>query len=548
MKKRIFAILLALVMLAAFIPASVSASVTATPSSHTVFVNGNAVALRAFNIEGRNFFMLRDVAYVLMDTTARFDVFWDSTRSAISLTRGVTYNPVGGGLSAGGTTAVNATASTAVVYVNDSRVNLRAYNINGHNYFMLVDLGASLGFNVDWDANAAAILITTPAGTTPQPPTQPPTQAPTPTPTPSATPRPSSPGTFNSITATEWVAGVRMGWNLGNQFDARGQRNSGASVSSMESLWTGGVTVSRQLIDGVSNAGFNAIRIPVSWHKALDADYNIREDWLRRVRHVVDYAVANDMYILLNTHHDDELFRLDDANMAESRRAVETIWRQIATEFRDYNERLAFQGFNEPRTRGSAREWNGGTRAERDNLNILHQVFVDTVRATGGNNAQRVLFVQTYGAHPGQEAVGGLVLPNDSAQNRIGVSIHFYTPYNFALTTGSNAVSTWSRSNSSDTGPITDNIDRIHNTFVRNGIPVVISEMGAMNRNNVEARSAWTEFYFASAAARGIPCFWWDNGSDGVSRQGHEATAIFNRRNGQISQPEIIDAMIRATQ
>jgi len=555
MKKRIFTVAMVLVMLSAFVPAfTVSANVTATPSAHTVLVNGNSVALRAFNIDGHNFFMLRDVAFVLMDTTSRFDVFWDSTRGAINLTTGVTYNPAGGGLSEGGSVAVIAVQSTAVVYVNDSLVNLRAYNINGHNYFMLRDLGTALGFEVDWDASAGAVLIRTDAdGTTPQPsptpaPAQTPISAPAPSPTPTSapavTPRPSTSDTFNVITAAEWVSGVRIGWNLGNQFDARTSR--GQSVRQMETAWVN-TPVSRQTINAVSNAGFNAIRIPVTWQKAVDDNFTIRTDWLARIREVVDYAVANDMYIMLNTHHDDEIFRLMNSDLAESQRAIEAIWRQIATEFRDYNERLVFQGLNEPRTRGSEAEWRGGTEEERNNLNILNQLFVDTVRATGGNNAERVLIVPTYSASPTQAAQSALVVPRDSVTNRIIVSIHFYEPYNFALNTGNGAVSNWSRTNPSDTNPITERIDRAHRIFVSQGIPVVISEMGAMNRGNDAAREAWTEFYLSHAHSRGIPCFWWDNGNHAAQGSG-ERFGIFDRSSAQLVAPEIVAAMLRATE
>ncbi|MCL2223404.1 MAG: glycoside hydrolase family 5 protein [Defluviitaleaceae bacterium] len=355
---------------------------------------------------------------------------------------------------------------------------------------------------------------------------------------------------FNVITAHEWVEAVRAGWNLGNQLDARTER--GESVRHMETAWTGEVPVTPQLIDYVYAAGFNGIRIPVTWQKAMDEEFNIREDWMARVREIVGYAVANDMFIMLNTHHDDEIFRLHDSEMEDSRRAVVSIWTQIATEFADYNERLIFQGFNEPRTRGSAAEWGGGTPEERANLNELNQLFVDTVRATGGNNAERVLVVPTYAASASAPAQEGLVVPTDTVPDRIIVSIHHYSPWLFALHTGENFTAEWSRDNNRDTDPIMNYISRAYNIFVSQGIPVVFSEAGAINRNNIDARIDWTEFYFSQSHERGIPVFWWDNAQSGEFGLGEggagETFGIFDRATVQATHPEIIEAIMRATE
>lgn len=558
MKKRMISVLMAVM----FIIASggtvsgvtpVDGSVWAMSSVHAVYVDGVQVDFQAFNIGGHNFFMLRDVAAALRDTPARFDVAWGGAHGAISLTTGVAYDTVGATARVFGE-ATTAFPGTDVVYVDGNRVNLRAYNIAGRNYFMLRDLGEALRFGVDWDNDTRSVLISTaqPVPTTPLILTLEPTPEPVPEPetVPLSEPTPAqADGEFNIITAEDWVSGVRIGWNLGNQFDAR--TNRGLGVNQMETAWVN-TPVSRQTIDAVYMAGFNAIRIPVTWQKAIDDAYNIREDWMARVRHVVDYAVANNMYIMLNTHHDDELFRLHNKYMPESRRAVERVWEQIAVEFRDYNERLIFQGFNEPRTRYSPAEWSGGTEEERRNLNELNQLFVDTVRATGGNNAERVLVVPTYAASALAVAQMGLLVPTDSVPNRIIVSIHSYAPWLFALTTGGDAVSRWDRNNSSDTAPITNYVNRAYNTFVRQNIPVVFSEMGATNRDNLASRVAWAEFYASHAHSRGIPVFWWDNSGTGVTQIGAggagEAFGLFNRRTGELVFPEIVEAMLRATE
>jgi endoglucanase len=356
---------------------------------------------------------------------------------------------------------------------------------------------------------------------------------------------------FNDITAVELVANIKIGWNLGNTFDAGGNTATGfswlgggiyanTSVDEMERAWVNHTTT-RENIDAIKNAGFNTIRIPVTWYKACDADFNIRADWMERITEVVNYAVANDLYIILNTHHDETIFKFDNASMNESLRAFRTIWEQIAENFKHYNEKLIFEGLNEPRTRGSQSEWSGGTHQERVNLNRYYQVFVDTVRATGSNNARRKLMITPYAASAEAAAMNGLTLPNDTAPNKLIVSVHFYSPYNFALNTN-RAFNSWSLTNSRDTSPIIDILTRIHSTFVRRGIPVIIGEFGAMSKDNESTRAVWAEFTVREARSRGLPCVWWDNGA--VTGTG-ELFGLLNRRDNTFYYPLIVDALMR---
>ena len=356
---------------------------------------------------------------------------------------------------------------------------------------------------------------------------------------------------FNDITAAALAANIRIGWSLGNTFDAFGNTATGfawlgggvfanTSVSQMETAWGNPVTTKAN-IDAIRRAGFNTIRIPVTWYKACDRNYNIRADWMARVTEVVNYAVENDMYVILNTHHDESIFRFNNAAMEESLRAFKRIWEQIAENFKHYNEKLIFEGLNEPRTKGSENEWTGGTTPERNNLNRYYPVFVETVRASGSNNARRLLMITTYAASTEAAAMNGLTLPSDTVPNKLIVSIHSYSPYNFALNT-SRAYNTWSRTNSSDTSPITSMLDRAHNTFVSKGIPVIMGEFGAMNKENEEARAQWAEFYVSYAKSKGIPCIWWDNG---VFTGDGELFGLINRNNNTFPYPNILAALMR---
>nr|AGS52981.1 glycoside hydrolase family 5 [uncultured bacterium contig00030] len=355
---------------------------------------------------------------------------------------------------------------------------------------------------------------------------------------------------FNDVTAAALVSGIKIGWNLGNTFDAHSgtsYRGTTVTVQSLETQWVGSVTTKAN-IDTLKNAGFNAIRIPVSWHQVADPgnDYTIRADWMARIKEVVDYAMANDMYIFLNTHHDESIIKFNTtAELDASKVVLEKLWKQIAAAFRDYNEKLIFEGLNEPRTKGSGAEWNGGTDGERTNLNALNQVFVSTVRATSGNNAKRILMIPTYAASVEQAAVSALKIPNDPGNtNKIIVSLHSYSPYNFALNTDK-AYNTWSATNSSDTSAITGWMTRAKTTFIDKGIPVVIGEFGAMNKDNEAARAAWGEYYVSQARSRGIPCVWWDNG---VTTGGGELFGLLNRKDNTFTYPVLLQGLMKGAQ
>jgi hypothetical protein len=264
---------------------------------------------------------------------------------------------------------------------------------------------------------------------------------------------------------------------------------------------------------------------------------------MARVKEVVDYAANNDMYIILNTHHDESIFKFFNSEMPESLEAFELIWTQIAETFRDYDEKLIFEGLNEPRTKDSRNEWSGGTREERLNINTYNQLFVDTVRATGGNNAYRALMITPYAASSETAVIRDLKIPRDSIRDRIIVSIHAYTPWEFALRNDEEAVSVWSKDRRGDTDPIHHMFNRIHSTFIIDGIPVIMGEMGAKNRDNEEARAEWAEFYVSTAKKFGIPCIWWDNGM--IQGDG-ELFGLIDRQTYEFHFPLIMQALMDA--
>lgn len=340
---------------------------------------------------------------------------------------------------------------------------------------------------------------------------------------------PSDTEPMRDLTGAELVKEIKIGWNLGNTLDS-----TGATLSA-ETAW-GNPLTTKEVFDKVKEAGFNAVRIPTTWqgHTSKGPDYTIDSEWMDRVQEIVDYAIEDGLYVILNTHHEDWQFpSYDNADAAKAQLAK--TWEQIAERFSGYDEHLIFEGMNEPRKKGTDVEWSGGDQEGWDVVNQLNTVFIDTVRASGGNNAKRILMIPSYAASSSLNAMQALIVPKD---DKIVVSVHAYTPYAFALK--DDGSSGW-RAGVSYKG-IQSTLDNITDTFTSKGIPVIIGEMGARNRdNNTEARAIFANDYIALATQAGIPCFWWDNG--GFSGSG-ECFGLLNRFATEWKFPEIIDGLM----
>lgn len=344
----------------------------------------------------------------------------------------------------------------------------------------------------------------------------------------------STPLMIRDISSMELVKEINIGWSLGNTLDATG---SGALLST-EMSW-GNPNTKEETFIKLKESGFDIVRIPVSWgdHLGPEPDYIIHPMWLDRINEVVDYAIDNDLYVILNLHHEEWHYPSYD-NLEKANTILTSVWTQLAQRFKDYDEHLIFEGMNEPRLKGTPLEWNGGNAEARDVINQLNKSFIDTIRNEDGNNPYRHLMIPTYAASSDPKTWKDFEIPDD---DKVIVSIHAYTPYNFALNI--NGTSQWSKDNPSDTVDIDNLINNLYNSFISKGYPVIIGEFGAMNKDNLEARTMWVNYYIKKAAEKDIPCIWWDNGA--ITGEG-ELFGLLDRRKGVWQFPEIIDAMMSA--
>lgn len=348
-----------------------------------------------------------------------------------------------------------------------------------------------------------------------------------------------------SKSAIDFVAGLGAGWNLGNTLDA----TSAADLTS-ETSWNQPLTTAKMMTD-LKASGIKTVRIPVSWHNHADSSFTIDEAWMARVKEVVEYALDAGLYVIVNVHHDNDLdwYYPDAAHRDRSIEYARRVWKQIALQFRNYDERLVFEFLNEPRLVGYANEWNWSDSDARlvaaaAIIGEMEQAALDEVRKSGSNNANRYVMVTPYVASPWAALSTRFAIPTDTATDKLILSVHAYTPYSFAMQDPGDRTFT-----AAHKGEIDSFMDRLNETFVKGkGMPVIIGEYGATNKNNLTDRVAWFSYYVGKASSYGMATVLWDNGNHTVPSSGKysELYGFFDRTGGTWYFPEILAAILDA--
>ena len=334
----------------------------------------------------------------------------------------------------------------------------------------------------------------------------------------------------NEITAAELVNKIGMGWNLGNTLDAftKGIKGHNQGLKS-ETCW-GNPETTEEMIETIAKTGFKTLRIPVTWHNHLvDERYTIDPEWMKRVKTIVDWGIKHGLYVILNDHHDNYDndkgpltyglgYYPSRRDIKESERFIYNLWRQIAIAFNNgYDHHLIFEGLNEPRLIGTEFEWSYRrgeplcVEAEQV-LNEYMSLIVKAIRDSGGNNKKRFIMVTPLAANFQASMESDFVLPDDSKYNsknpKIMVSVHMYSPYNFAL----NADSSYTKFLDSYKYELSSNFRALYGKFVSRNIQVVLGEMGTLNKNNTEDRIEYGRYYVTNARKHHLSCILWDNG------------------------------------
>ncbi|MBQ9118498.1 MAG: glycoside hydrolase family 5 protein [Lachnospiraceae bacterium] len=294
---------------------------------------------------------------------------------------------------------------------------------------------------------------------------------------------------MRDITTMELVRDMGIGINLGNTFESCGSWINSSKVKNYETGW-GSPVITEKMIAGYKEAGFGVLRIPVAWSNMMLEDYTIHPDYLARVKEVVTWAIDNDLYVILNIHWDSGWWTNFPTDKEECMYKYVRIWTQLSEEFGEFSDYLMFEALNEEGCWDSV--WNrwGGTTGKAEAyglLNEINQTFVDTVRASGGNNAKRHLLIAGYATDIDLTCDAMFELPEDPA-GRIAVSVHYYTPSTFCIleqdADWGKAKADWG--SASDVQELTRNMDKLKTTFIDKGIPVIIGEYGVAKKNKTE--------------------------------------------------------------
>ena len=327
-----------------------------------------------------------------------------------------------------------------------------------------------------------------------------------------------------SLSAEDIISQMGVGWNLGNSFDVE---------SRDKTLW-GNPLPTKEMIDLVATAGFKTLRIPVTWgyHQNDSAPYLIEQDYMLRVQEAVDFGLSNDMFVIINVHHDDDWVRLVPEDSAYVKERLSSLWQQVATHFKNYDQRLIFDILNEPRLKGTSLEWTGGDNESRLILNEYHKSGLDAVRTTGGNNTSRFLMISTYAASTLDGPMDDLVIPNNDSN--VIISLHTYFPWDFAG--NENGSTTWG--SDQEKAELDAEMDRIYQKWIIDEERyVILGEWGTRNKNNLSERVEYASYYAKAALDRGLVPIVWDDGGN---------FRLQNRNTINWEFPTIIEAIIDA--
>jgi len=367
--------------------------------------------------------------------------------------------------------------------------------------------------------------------------------------------------------AKQAVANMGVGWNLGNTLDANVQTVTdiandgywGQQGLESETCW-GQPKTTRELIQMMKKAGFGAIRVPVTWYNHMDKDGNVDGKWMTRVKEVVDYVIDEGLYCILNVHHDTgadswdangnltgyHWIKADPDNFEANVIRYSALWGQIALTFKDYDQHLLFEAYNEMLDANSC--WNYPTfgrdfdeeyeKKSLEAVNNYAQSFVATVRSTGSNNETRNLIVNPYAAasggewgnnkHP-QDPLEQLLLPLDNVQDHLIVEVHSYPSITSGISSAKSGLD-WTFNNLNE------------KLAKRLNVPVIVGEWGTSNVDNgsdyIDRRETMIDFcdYFVKKAKEyGIATFYWMGLSDGNARE----KLVFN-------QPDLAETITKA--
>jgi endoglucanase len=318
-----------------------------------------------------------------------------------------------------------------------------------------------------------------------------------------------------NLTTQKLVEEMGVGINLGNTLEACGDWINGSEINDYVRAW-GSPVPTEAMIAGYASAGFSSLRIPVAWSNLMNLDgYIINPELFALVENVVNWTIDNGMVALVNLHWDNGWWHDFPTDYDECMKRYRAIWTQICERFKGYGDWLVFENMNEVGFDDIWTPWRGSYNDKQRAFNLvndLNQVFVDIVRASGGNNGKRHLLINVYNTGLEYAYDSFFKVPNDPA-NRMAASVHYYTPAVFAILSEDadwgKARDTWGTP--VDLNELNTNMNLLKTNCVNKGIPVIIGEFAACGDNKTEEMKRLYAVSVAKAVySRGMCPMLWD--------------------------------------
>ncbi len=285
-----------------------------------------------------------------------------------------------------------------------------------------------------------------------------------------------------ALTAGQVTEEMGNGINLGNTMEAVTKKPEDATVYDYEQGWGAPITT-QECIDGMKAAGFSSVRIPVAWSNMMsdDGSYTINDQYFFRVDEIVGYVLNNDMYAIVNIHWDngwwEDFGSSDEAVRNETMNRFKTMWTQIAEHYKDFSHKLILESANEEL--GDAFKNTLGADGAYEKVNEINQEFVNIVRNSGGKNSDRFLLIAGYNTDIDRTVDERFVMPEDTAENKLIVSVHYYTPSTYCI--ADNKYNSWGYMDSwgtdADKAEMRGYFEKLKR-FTDSGYGVIIGEYG----------------------------------------------------------------------
>jgi endoglucanase len=331
---------------------------------------------------------------------------------------------------------------------------------------------------------------------------------------------PTAPEEMHELDA--WTAASEMspGINIGNTLE---------NTTHWETGW-GNPPITREYIQSLAHLGFKTVRLPVAWDTYAQ-NGRIQPDNFRRVSEVIDWITNAGMFCVLNIHWDGGWIDSDVKERypktyhtfgPEAETKFRSYWDQIARHFAGKNEKLIFEALNEESNFTN----EGSTEKACATLTRVNQLFIDTVRKTGGNNATRLLIVAGYTTDITKTCRSEFKMPTDTVPGKLFISVHYYTPWQFV---GMNKDATWGKMAKTWGSPDdVKQLDQLFNTMngfcVHNDTPAFIGEFAVVSKRESASRVRWMSAVANAALSRKMVPVLWDAGSEVSRRQPYAAS------------------------